>query len=147
MTTWYTIKVLNSNQQDIQSFYVNFHADAIKTLNSTLKDCTLHPMFTVCVLKFILNQFLKPDSLLVLLTASYVVFSLFTASAFLWIQFAIFFAFLFSIPLCFISSVQFSHSVVSDFLWPRGLQHARPSCPSPSPRVSSVSSVTSGIRS
>ena len=26
---------------------------------------------------------------------------------------------------------QFSHSVVSDSLWPRGLQHARPPCPSP----------------
>ena len=29
--------------------------------------------------------------------------------------------------------VQFSHSVVSDSLWPHGLQHARPSCPSPTP--------------
>ena len=27
-------------------------------------------------------------------------------------------------------SVQFSHSVVSDSLWPHGLQHARPPCPS-----------------
>ena len=32
-----------------------------------------------------------------------------------------------------ISSVQFSRSVVSDFLWPHGLQHARPPCPSPTP--------------
>ena len=32
-------------------------------------------------------------------------------------------------------SVQFSHSVVSDFLPPHGLQHARPPCPSPTPRV------------
>ena len=31
-------------------------------------------------------------------------------------------------------SVQFSHSVVSDSLRPLGLQHARPSCPSPTPR-------------
>ena len=30
-----------------------------------------------------------------------------------------------------ISSVQFSHSVVSDSLRPHGLQHARPPCPSP----------------
>ena len=30
-------------------------------------------------------------------------------------------------------SVQFSHSVVSEFLWPYGLQHARPPCPSPTP--------------
>ena len=29
------------------------------------------------------------------------------------------------------SSVQFSHSVVSDSLWPHGLQHTRPPCPSP----------------
>ena len=33
------------------------------------------------------------------------------------------------------SSVQFSHSVVSDSLWPHELQHARPTCPSPTPRV------------
>ena len=32
------------------------------------------------------------------------------------------------------NSVQFSHSVVSDSLWPHGLQHARPPCPSPTPR-------------
>ena len=37
---------------------------------------------------------------------------------------------------CFqFSSVQFSHSVMSDSLWPRGLQHARPPCPSPTPGV------------
>ena len=33
------------------------------------------------------------------------------------------------------SSVQFSHSVVSDSLWPHELQHARPPCPSPSSGV------------
>ena len=33
------------------------------------------------------------------------------------------------------SSVQFSHSVVSDSLLPHELQHARPPCPSPTPRV------------
>ena len=37
------------------------------------------------------------------------------------------------------SSVQFSPSVVSDSLWPRELQHARPPCPSPTPRVHSDS--------
>ena len=37
------------------------------------------------------------------------------------------------------SSVQFSHSVVSDSLWPRGLQHAKPSCPSPAFRACSYS--------
>ena len=34
-----------------------------------------------------------------------------------------------------ISSVQFSLSVVSDSLRPHGSQHARPPCPSPTPRV------------
>ena len=34
-----------------------------------------------------------------------------------------------------ISSVHFSHSVVSESLWPHGLQHSRPPCPSPTPRV------------
>ena len=33
------------------------------------------------------------------------------------------------------SSVQFSHSVVFDSLWPRKPQHTRPSCPSPNPGV------------
>ena len=33
------------------------------------------------------------------------------------------------------SSVQFSHSVVSSSLQPHELQHARPPCPSPTPRV------------
>ena len=33
------------------------------------------------------------------------------------------------------SSVQFSRSVVSDSLWPHELQHARPPCPSLTPRV------------
>ena len=34
-----------------------------------------------------------------------------------------------------LSSVQFSHSVMSDSLQPHGPQHARPPCPSPTPRV------------
>ena len=38
-----------------------------------------------------------------------------------------------------ISSVQFSHSVVSDSLRPRELQHARPHYPSATPRVYSNS--------
>ena len=33
------------------------------------------------------------------------------------------------------SSVQFSHSVVSNSLWHYGLRHARPPCPSPTPRA------------
>ena len=35
----------------------------------------------------------------------------------------------------FLSSVQYSLSVVSDSLWPHELQHARPPCPSPTPGV------------
>ena len=37
------------------------------------------------------------------------------------------------------SSVQLSCSVLSDSLWPRESQHARPPCPSPTPRVYSNS--------
>ena len=38
---------------------------------------------------------------------------------------------------CFrcVYSVHFSHSVVFDSLWPHEPQHARPPCPSPTPRV------------
>ena len=36
-------------------------------------------------------------------------------------------------------SVQFSRSVVSNSLWPHELEHARPPCPSPTPRVHSNS--------
>ena len=43
------------------------------------------------------------------------------------------------------SSVQFSHSVMSDSLRPHGLQHARPPCPSPTsqspPKLTSIESV------
>ena len=38
-----------------------------------------------------------------------------------------------------LSSVQFTHSVMSESLQPHGLQHARPPCPSPTPRVYSDS--------
>jgi len=38
-----------------------------------------------------------------------------------------------------VHSVQFSCSAVSDSLWPHGLQHARPPCPSTTPRASSNS--------
>ena len=38
-----------------------------------------------------------------------------------------------------VSSVQFSSSVVSDSLWPHGLQHARLPCPSPTLRACSNS--------
>ena len=41
--------------------------------------------------------------------------------------------------LSFISSVQFIHSVVSNSLWPHGLQQARPACLSPTPGVYSNS--------
>ena len=45
--------------------------------------------------------------------------------------------FFFTLCLETFSSVQFSSSVVSDSLWPNESQHARPSCPSPTPRVHS----------
>ena len=38
-----------------------------------------------------------------------------------------------------VSTVQFNRSVVSDSLWPHGLQHARPPCPLPTPGVYSNS--------
>ena len=41
--------------------------------------------------------------------------------------------------LSYTSSVQFSRSVVSNSLRPHGLQHTRPSCPSPAPGVYSNS--------
>ena len=37
------------------------------------------------------------------------------------------------------NSVQFSRSVIPDSLWPQGLQHARPPCPSSTPGVYSKS--------
>ena len=40
---------------------------------------------------------------------------------------------------CLVSSVQFSCSVMSDSLQPHESQHARPPCPSPTPRVHSDS--------
>ena len=42
----------------------------------------------------------------------------------------------YKVPQC---SIQFSHSVVSDSLRPHESQHARPPCPSPTPRVHSDS--------
>ena len=43
------------------------------------------------------------------------------------------------IPSGSFSSVQYSHSVMSDSLRPHGLQYAKPPCPSPIPRVYSDS--------
>ena len=42
-------------------------------------------------------------------------------------------------PSVNITSLQFSHSVVSNSLRPHGLQHARPPCPSPTFRIDSNS--------
>ena len=47
----------------------------------------------------------------------------------------IIYAYLFIVFKKYISLIQFSHSVVSDSLQPHELQHARPPCPSPTPRV------------
>ena len=41
--------------------------------------------------------------------------------------------------LIYYNNIQFSRLVVSDSLWPHGLQHARPPCPSPTPGVYSNS--------
>ena len=43
----------------------------------------------------------------------------------------------------YFSSVQFSHSVVSDSSWPHGPQHTRPPCPLPTPRACSNSGLLS----
>ena len=43
------------------------------------------------------------------------------------------------VNITWLSSVQFSRSVVSDTLQPHESQHARPPCPSPTPRVHSDS--------
>ena len=43
------------------------------------------------------------------------------------------------LPIECASSVQFSHSVMSDSLQPHGLQHSRPPCPSPTPGIYSNS--------
>ena len=48
-----------------------------------------------------------------------------------------------TVLFCPFSSVQFSHSVMSDSLQPHGLQHARPPCPSPTPGVYSNSCLLS----
>ena len=45
--------------------------------------------------------------------------------------------------LWLISWVHFSHSVVFNSLWPHGLQHAMPPCPSPTPGAYSNSSPSS----
>ena len=44
-------------------------------------------------------------------------------------------SFSWAFSFCLFSSVQFSHSVVSNSLWPRELQHTRPPCTSPTPGV------------
>ena len=49
--------------------------------------------------------------------------------------------------LSHLSSIQFSHSVMSDSLWPHGMQHTRLPCPSPTPRACSNMSIKSVIPS
>ena len=44
-----------------------------------------------------------------------------------------------SIETCLFSSVHFSHSVMSDSLWPHGLQHSKVFCPSPTIGAYSIS--------
>ena len=47
---------------------------------------------------------------------------------------------------CLVLVLLLSHSVVSDSLWPHGLQHARLPCPSPSPGVCSKPMSTEAVR-
>ena len=47
----------------------------------------------------------------------------------------VFYIYIYNMYDMIISSVQFSCSLMSDSLWPHGLQHARPPCPSPTPGV------------
>ena len=56
-----------------------------------------------------------------------------------WVTNTFYCLFIFYCGKFWFSSVQFSRSVVSDSLWSHELQHARPSCPSPTPRVHSNS--------
>ena len=46
---------------------------------------------------------------------------------------------LLAFPISSLYFSQYSHSVVSNSLWTHGLQHTRPPCPTPTPRVSSNS--------
>ena len=56
---------------------------------------------------------------------------------YLWFLSSVYYSFL---HMCLLSlSVHFSHSVVSDSLWPHESQQTRPPCPSPTPRVHSDS--------
>ena len=52
---------------------------------------------------------------------------------FLLLRFLLLFKMFLSFQRCIFSSVQFSLSVMSNSLWPHGLQHARLPCPSPTP--------------
>ena len=46
-------------------------------------------------------------------------------------------------PMTWFNLVQFSHSVMSNALWPHGLQHAKFPCPSPTPGACSNSCASS----
>ena len=46
-----------------------------------------------------------------------------------------YFLFFYMMRYSYLYVSQFSHSVMSDSLWPNGLQHARLPCPSPTPRA------------
>ena len=50
-----------------------------------------------------------------------------------------FFCLIWNMKGYFSYSIQYSHSVVSDSVWPHGLQHTRLLCPSPTPRACSNS--------
>ena len=56
-----------------------------------------------------------------------------------YLNYAIYFKSFYNIIRDQFSSVQLSRSVVSNSLWPHGLQHTRPPCPTPTSRVYSNS--------
>ena len=96
------------------SFYQHFLFPQTVTYSSLNFNHTLHSSFTL-QLQMALLLALSPSLIQ-------------TLSFWLWIWT--------SMTLCLgHCSVQFSHSVMSDSLWPHGLQHTRPPCPLPTPGV------------
>ena len=79
-------------------------------------------------------MFTLPNDVIVLFTLN--ISEIFQLEGFKYLRFFFFLKNVFTISTSF-SSVQFSHLVVSNSLWPHELQHTRPPCPSPSPGVHS----------
>ena len=104
---------------------------SVKLVDSNLQNFCIHVDFCLVPLPLIMSGVLEPP-LLYLNYVSLPSILLFLSRIFRG-----------SVVEC-VNSVQFSCSVVSDSLRPHGLQHSRPPCPSPTPRVYSNSSPLSG---